>query len=142
MAFWRARDAYRVQTLWMALCLFVFGFPCLIMATSGHWGIASGIGAAWWLVQWALPRGLRWLIWEMQDGARWAGRWSLGKAWRWWRSLVMVLVLGCLLGGCMEAAHWWSTTQGIAFDANNKACPRAQLKDGLCQAVAQHGEKP
>jgi len=102
MAIWRARDAYRLQTIWIALCLGVFGLPLLLMLESGHIVVAGGIGVTWWLVQWALPRGLRWLVWQMQDGVRWAGRWSLQQAWRWWRSLLVVVLLGSALAGCQE----------------------------------------
>jgi len=123
MQIWRARDAYRVQTMWMALCFLVFGVPLLIMLTSGHWVVACGIGAAWWLVQWALPRGLRWLIWSMQDGARWAERWSLGKAWRWWRALGVVLLLGSLLGGCQWASDTTLQVMG---------CEQTALAYGYC----------
>jgi len=53
-----------------------------------------------------------------------------------------LLLLAVSLGGCMEAATWWSKTQGIAFDKEHRACPVTQLRDGLCQSVAQQGAKP
>jgi hypothetical protein len=89
----------------MALCLMGFGFPFVLMLSSGHLGVAAGIGAAWWGVQWGLPRAVRWLIWQLQDGARWAGRWSLGKLCRWWQGLVVLLVLGSLVAGCADVSR-------------------------------------
>jgi hypothetical protein len=120
--FWRARDAYRVQTTWMALCGMAFGLPCVLMLTTGHWVVALGLVGMWWLVEWALPRGLRWLFWQMQDGARWAGRWSLGKLWRWWHGLVLVVVLGGLLAGCQGIDGWIASLHGFHGDPVTGVC--------------------
>ena len=129
MEVWRARDAYRMQTMWIALCLALFGFPLLLMATSGHWLVAVTIGVAWWLVQWALPRALRRLVWQMQDGARWAGRWSLSKAyrwwvgaWRWWQAPLLVVVLGGLLAGCQGIDCWIASLHGFHGDPATGVC--------------------
>ena len=128
MQIWRARDAYRVQTLWMALCLLLFGLPVLLLLTSGHVLSAGAIGVAWWLMQSALPRGVRWLIWEMQDGARWAGRWSLSKARRWWHGLVIVLLLGSLLGGCQAIS---------AKTLEVRGCDQTAVTYGYCHMPKQ-----
>jgi hypothetical protein len=133
MDVWRARDAYRVQTAWMALWGMVFGLPFVFMLTSGHWGKALGIVSLWWLVEWALPRGLRWLLWQMQDGARWAGRWSLDKAWRWWvgawrwwHAPLLAVVLGGLLTGCQGFDCWVASLHGLHGDPVTGVCMPTQ----------------
>jgi hypothetical protein len=123
MVFWQARDAYRVQTAWMVLCGMAFGLPFVLLLTHGHWVKAIGILGLWWLVEWALPRGLRWLLWQMQDGARWAGRWSLEKAWRWWLGrLVLVVVLSGLLTGCQPMACGVARLYGLHGDPQTGLC--------------------
>ena len=57
-------------------------------------------------------------------------------------SALLALLLLLSLGGCMEAATWWSKTQGIAFDQDNHACPASQVRDGRCQSAAAQGGTP
>jgi len=144
MMIWRARDAYRVQTWWIALCLFCFGLPLFFAGGMGAWGRALQIAVGWWVVQWGFPRLIRLVVRGVEEGARGAGRWSGTQVRRWWQGLGVVLVLGSLLtlSGCMDAALWWSKTQGIAFDKTGHACQATLLRDGQCQPMGQEAAKP
>jgi hypothetical protein len=85
--------------------------------------LAFQIVVGWWIVQWGFPRLLRMVIVGMEDGARWAGCWSLRKAQRWWHGLGVALVLGSLLAGCQGISETTLQVMG---------CEQAALASGYC----------
>src|SRR5215471_15716379 len=83
MEFWRARDAYRMQSVligsWTVFC----GGAVLLHWMNGHVGSAIEVGGIWFLGYWGVPRLLRLIRREAEHGMKTAGHWAGQKIYAW-----------------------------------------------------------
>jgi hypothetical protein len=126
MRVWRARDAYRVQTLLSSLVFLVFFLEGMTLLTGGRWAVGLLVvgtqGLALWGLCWLLRRARVWLR-------------------AWWHGLVLGLVLSGMLTGCQEYVRAVAHLYGYKGDPYASPCAPESLHVGHCVTVKQ-GDKP
>ena len=116
LTLWRARDTYRVQNFLYGIGVMVLLAAPLAHLMQGYWKDALMIMGLEMAVVW----GLRWLLRRAQVGLR-----------RWWKGLVLVLVLSGGLTGCVEAYKATARIYGcdpVAVEHGYCTMPKEEVK--------------
>jgi hypothetical protein len=68
--------------------------------------------------------------------------WATQRVKRWWHSLLLVVVLGTLLSGCIEVVRGVAKLHGYKGDIYAQPCTPESLKVGYCVSAKPEEAKP
>jgi hypothetical protein len=132
LTIWRARDAYWVQSLLSALVILVLVIDVAGLLVTLPWPKALLMGGLHACVLW----GLCWVLRRLLSGRRWGIAWLITRAQlgvrTWWHGLVLLVLLGGVLQGCVDAYRATARIYG---------CDPVAIERGYC-TMPKEAAKP